>query len=64
VTLDRRSFLAVTTAAMAGRAHAATEPPKVAIVFTEWFYRSHAHVLLENFLQPYLFRGQAHRPGG
>src|SRR5262249_51339185 len=29
--------------------------PKVAAIFTEFTYRSHAHVILENFLEPYLF---------
>ena len=28
---------------------------KVAAVVTEFTYRSHAHVILENFLEPYLF---------
>src|SRR5437764_5492125 len=28
---------------------------KIAAVVTEFTYRSHAHVLLENFLEPYLF---------
>lgn len=32
--------------------------PKVAAVITEFTYRSHAHVILENFLKPYLFNGQ------
>ena len=31
---------------------------KVAAVLTEFTYRSHAHVLLENFLEPYLFNGK------
>ncbi len=31
---------------------------KIAAVLTEFTYRSHAHVLLENFLQPYLFNGK------
>lgn len=31
---------------------------RVAAIFTEFTYRSHAHVLLENFLQPYLFCGR------
>lgn len=31
--------------------------PKVAAVFTECTHRSHAHVILENFLEPYLFNG-------
>jgi len=37
--------------------------PKVAAVFTEFTYRSHAHVLLENFLEPYLFNGKRTDPG-
>ena len=32
--------------------------PKVAAILTEFTYRSHAHVLLENFLEPYLFNGK------
>jgi hypothetical protein len=31
---------------------------KVAAVFTEFTYRSHAHVILENFLEPYFFNGR------
>jgi len=31
---------------------------KVAAVFTEFTYRSHAHVILENFLEPYYFNGR------
>ncbi|HQR08443.1 MAG TPA: hypothetical protein PLN21_16560 [Gemmatales bacterium] len=31
---------------------------KVAAVFTEMSYRSHAHVIIENFLEPYDFNGQ------
>src|SRR5688572_8593425 len=38
-------------------------PPKVAAVFTEFTYRSHAHVILENFLEPYLFNGRVTAPG-
>ena len=30
---------------------------RVAAVLTEFSYRSHAHVILENFLEPYLFNG-------
>lgn len=41
----------------------ATAKPRVAVVMTEFTYRSHAHVLLENFLQPYLFNGQPTDPG-
>ncbi|GAC1450285.1 MAG: hypothetical protein NVSMB9_34630 [Isosphaeraceae bacterium] len=36
---------------------------KVAAVVTEFTYRSHAHVLLENFLEPYLFNGKRTDPG-
>jgi hypothetical protein len=39
------------------------EPLKVAAIFTEFTYRSHAHVILENFLEPYLFNGQVTAPG-
>ena len=35
---------------------------KVAAVFTEFTYRSHAHVILENFLGPYYFNGQVIDP--
>lgn len=40
----------------------AGQPLRVAVVLTEFTYRSHAHVILENFLEPYLFNGQAVRP--
>ena len=36
---------------------------KVAAVLTAYTYRSHAHVLLENFLEPYLFNGKLTRSG-
>jgi len=36
---------------------------KIAAVLTEFTYRSHAHVLLENFLEPYLFNGKVTSPG-
>jgi hypothetical protein len=36
---------------------------KIAAVLTEFTYRSHAHVLLENFLEPYLFNGKLASPG-
>ncbi len=31
---------------------------KIAAIFTECRHRSHAHVILENFLEPYLFNGR------
>lgn len=36
---------------------AGREPRKVAALLTEFRYRLHSHVILENFLEPYLFRG-------
>lgn len=42
---------------------APTARPKVAAIITEFTYRSHAHVILENFLVPYLFNGQWVDPG-
>lgn len=41
----------------------ATPRLKVAAVFTEFTYRSHAHVILENFLEPYLFNGRRTESG-
>jgi len=37
--------------------------PRVAAIMTVMTYRSHAHVILENFLQRYLFNGQWTDPG-
>jgi len=36
--------------------------PRVAIVYTSCFHRSHAHVILENFLTPFLFNGKLTQP--
>ena len=62
---SRRSFLKTSTAAalsaVVGRPVRGVESPprpKVAVLFTEFTYRSHAHVILENFLEPYLFNGR------
>ncbi len=70
---SRRQFLR--EAALAGSAFAlaplnlraepaAARPakPKVAAILTEFTYRSHAHVILENFLEPYLFNGNLIAP--
>src|SRR4051812_10045197 len=46
----------------AGVLGAATGRPRIAAVVTEFTYRSHAHVLLENFLGPYLFNGEKTDP--
>ncbi|MGE0609730.1 MAG: hypothetical protein AB7O62_21750 [Pirellulales bacterium] len=37
--------------------------PRVAAVVTEFTHRSHAHVILENFLEPYYFNGRLTDPG-
>ena len=63
---SRREFRGVAAAtAHAGTrplARAADQPLRVAAVFTEFAYRLHAHVLLENFLEPYYFNGQKTSP--
>ena len=44
----------------------AANPPRrlrVAAIITTFFYHSHAHVLLENFVAPYLFNGKWIDPG-
>ena len=37
--------------------------PRVAAIFTVFHFRSHAHVILENFLEDYLFNGRLTDPG-
>src|SRR4051794_30630036 len=69
---DRRDFLRTTTGALAagalaslapGAAEPAAKRLKVAAVFTQMFPSSHAHVILENFLEPYYFNGKVTDPG-
>ena len=60
--LSRRTFLASTLAAPA-LLQAAPKRPKIAAIYTSFTHRSHAHVILENFLQPYLFNGKRTDPG-
>jgi hypothetical protein len=43
-------------------AAATLKPIKVGVITNVFFPRSHAHVILENFLEPYLFNGQVIRP--
>lgn len=43
-------------------AASADEKVRVAVVFTRFHYRSHTHVILENFLKPYLFCGEVVEP--
>ena len=40
-----------------------TKRPKVAVVLTEFSFRSHAHVILENFLEQYYHNGKLTDPG-
>jgi hypothetical protein len=70
--IPRRAFLTATSRATAGLFAASALPfsvpiavsassrrrLKVAAVITEFTYRSHGHVILENFVAPYLFNGQ------
>ena len=64
----RRQFLSTAGATLAlARASVLDAEPvktlKVAAIFTEFTYRSHAYVILENFLEPYLFNGRRTIPG-
>lgn len=67
--LTRRQVIAASGAlALAAKLHAAAyaqgpaKRPKVAVIYTAFFYRSHAHVILENFLEKYLFNGKRTDP--
>lgn len=65
--MQRRDFLLGSTALGLNAATASfakpTKRPRVAAVFTSFTHRSHAHVILENFLKPYLFNGKKTDPG-
>src|SRR5262245_28361317 len=72
--IPRRTFLRATSRATAGLFAASGLPLsvpiaaaasaerrrrlKVAAIITEFSYRSHGHVILENFVAPYLFNGK------
>jgi hypothetical protein len=65
----RRRFLASAAAASAAfvapESVIGAEPvrrPKVAAIYTVFYHRSHAHVILEKFLRPYLFNGKRVTP--
>jgi len=66
--LSRRRFLASATlgsAALLAPPISTAEPahrPKVAAIYTVFRHRSHAHVILEKFLRPYLFDGKRITP--
>lgn len=57
------TLLAGSGLAMAGTTETKRSRPKVAVLFTEFTYRSHAHVIIENFLGPYPFNGKMTDPG-
>src|SRR5215471_14449464 len=63
----RRQFVLTAAAAAAGLGRlAADEPekrPRVAAVYTVFRHRTHAHDILENFLEPYYFNGKLTDPG-
>jgi hypothetical protein len=64
--MHRRGFFAAGTAAYAGATLCQAAPmpnrPRIAVALSTFTPRSHAHVILENFLEPYLFRGQRVEP--
>jgi hypothetical protein len=62
-----KASLAATAASLSGSSILAGAPtkrkPRVAAIFTELRFRSHAFNILENFFEPYLFRGELVDPG-
>lgn len=70
IAMNRRQWLQTSgvgllaAANLGGTSPAAdSKRPRVAAVITELTYRSHAHVILENFLEPYYFNGRLTDPG-
>lgn len=66
--LNRRDWIGaaaglLSLSALGRSAFAAQKKLRVAAVLTEFTYRSHAHVILENFLEPYLFNGKVIESG-
>lgn len=66
--LDRRQFLSGAAAAIGAGwwTSLPAEPPRrprVAAIFSEFRFRSHAYNILENFFRPYLFNGKLVDPG-
>src|SRR5205085_11261007 len=66
MSLTRRQALqamfGVPLVAAAGVRAEPARRPRVAAVYTVCYHRSHAHVLLENFLTPFLFNGKVMEP--
>ena len=70
IITSRRNFLQASSALTLSAAATAAYPmavkrkrPRVAAIFTEFRFRSHAYNILENFFAPYLFRGKLVDPG-
>jgi hypothetical protein len=70
--LNRRHWMGATAGALSLAAGVAPRlagggdaprRPRIAAVVTEFTHRSHAHVILENFLEPYYFNGRLTDPG-
>lgn len=69
--INRREWFGVTAGAMSLAAgerivqgsSAEAKRPRVAAVITEFTHRSHAHVILENSLEPYYFNGKLTESG-
>lgn len=65
--ISRRHLLALGTGALLLRGGLASADqkrrPRVAAIYTICTHRSHGHVILENFLGPYLFNGKKTDPG-
>ncbi|MBM3993887.1 MAG: hypothetical protein FJ303_07015 [Planctomycetes bacterium] len=64
MNLTRRQMLQAMAAAPVSAAFGAGvgRRPRVAIIYTQCFHRSHAHVILENFLTDFLFNGRLTHP--
>ena len=61
--LTRRAALTALAAVPAlARAGELRRRPRVAVIYTACYHRSHAHVILENFLTPFLFNGRLTQP--
>ncbi len=61
--ITRRAALSALAAVPAlAFAGAPRRRPRIGVIYTSCFHRSHAHVLLENFLTPFLFNGRITQP--
>jgi hypothetical protein len=60
--LTRRQALQALTALPLLASAGEPRRPRIAVVYTKCYHRSHAHVILENFLTPYLFNGKITQP--